>query len=76
METIGNVNVGRPAVKPTAPSHTPGVREGNRRHRFERNGDLQPVGRFMARATVRRSTGVNPEGRRPIDPRMPILTPA
>jgi hypothetical protein len=29
-----------------------------------------------AEATARRSTGINPSDREPIDPRMPRLTPA
>ena len=37
-----------------------------------------PVGDLVegAKATARRSTGINPEARDPIDPRMPNLPPA
>jgi hypothetical protein len=73
--TISNVRVGKPQTKPTAPSHTPGVREGNARGNFEREAGLEatPDG---ARATARRSTSINPKARDPIDPRMPRLPPA
>jgi hypothetical protein len=76
MQTIGNIIVGEPDVRPSAPSHSPGVREGNARSAMTREPGIRPLGRFMAQATVRRSTGINPKGRQPIDPRMPLLTPA
>ena len=64
---------------PDAPSHTTGVKEGNARGNFGKEkgivsapgGDL-PEG---AKATAGRSTGINPEARDPIDPRMPNLPP-
>jgi hypothetical protein len=75
METVDNLVVGKPDVKPSAPSHSPGVREGNMRKSLIREPGIKRAGRFMAAATVRRSTGINPKARQPIDPRMPILTP-
>jgi hypothetical protein len=63
MEIVGNVVVGKPRVKHETPSHTRGVREGNARMKEPPRAE-------------RRSTGINPEARRPIDPRMPNLTPA
>lgn len=76
METIGNITVGKPDVKPSASSHSFGVREGNARRHMIREPGIKRVGRFMASATERRSTGINPRARRPVDPRMPLLTPA
>lgn len=76
METTDNLVVGKPDVSPSTPSHTMGVREGNMRKSLIREPGIKRAGRFMAQATVRRSTGINAEAHRPIDPRMPILTPA
>jgi hypothetical protein len=76
METIDNLHVGKPDVRPAAPSHTRGVREGNRRTFFTREPGIKRIGRLLMMATARRSTGINARARRPIDPRMPHLTPA
>jgi hypothetical protein len=65
------VKTGRPDVRPDAPSHTPGIREGNQPGACERMPGHLPDGR----STARRSTGVNPKGAEPIDPRMPNLSP-
>ena len=73
---ISNVTVGKPDVEQSASSHSPGVREGNMRKSMVREPGVKRAGRFMAQATVRRSTGVNAKARQPVDPRMPILTPA
>jgi hypothetical protein len=75
MDIVSNVIVGRADVKPQAPSHSRGVREGNQRGSLARERGLRPVGP-IALATPRRSTGVNASARKPIDPRMPVLTPA
>jgi hypothetical protein len=74
METIGNIVVGKPDVKPSTPSHTFGVREGNKRSVVIREPGHEHRGR-SAEAGLRRSTGINAEAHRPIDPRMPLLTP-
>jgi hypothetical protein len=76
METMDNLVVGKPDVKPSAPSHTFGVREGNMRKSMIREPGIKRAGRFMASATPRRSTGINAAAHGPIDPRMPVLTPA
>jgi hypothetical protein len=74
---VANVRVGKAQTKPTAPAHTAGVRRGNARGNFEKEAGLKAVGNGGgARATARRSTGINPEARNPIDPRMPNLPPA
>ncbi len=75
MEVIGNVRVARRDINPKAPAHSPGVREGNQRTSMIREPGIKRLSRFMAVATARRSTGVNPRARTPIDPRMPVLTP-
>jgi hypothetical protein len=69
METIGNIQVGKPAVGQTTPSHTRGVRAGN-----EHKMAIPESG--ISRASARRSTGINARDREPIDPRMPRLSPA
>lgn len=67
-----NPRVGRPDTRITAPSHTPGVREGN-----EPGGYLKQRGHLPdGRSTAERSTGINAATRNPIDPRMPNLSPA
>lgn len=66
--------VGRPDVAPDLPSHVPGVAEGNwpsRRMRRKRASGDDPT----LRGDGRRSTGVSPGSREPIDPRMPKLPP-
>jgi hypothetical protein len=64
-KTISNVRVGKPDVKPTTPTHVGGVHRGN----APGNANGESAGK-------RRSTGINPDGAAPIDPRMPKLTPA
>jgi hypothetical protein len=52
---------------PDAPSHQPGSRKGENR--------AQPVSQRPTRMTSDAS-GINPDDRKPIDPRMPIMPPA
>ena len=74
---VANVRVGKPKTKPSAPSHTAGVKRGNARGGLEKEpGITTAPDRLSARATARRSTSINPEARNPIDPRMPNLPPA
>jgi hypothetical protein len=54
------------------PAHTPGVKSGNSKGNYEKNGGHLPDGRRTARA----STGINPDAENPIDPSMPNLPPA
>jgi hypothetical protein len=65
------VKTGTPDVRPDAPAHTPGIREGNALGAYERMAGHMPDGS----STSRRSTGINPKGANPIDPRMPNLSP-
>jgi hypothetical protein len=67
---MARIKVGKPDVKPDAPSHTPRVRQGNEGPYEKQRGHL-----LDGRATAERSTGINPDARNPIDPRMPVLTP-
>lgn len=73
MEHIANITVGSPEVSPSRPSHVPGVREGNWPNQSQEG--LEARGPLF-RASARRSTGINPGAREPIDPRSPHLSPA
>ncbi|HEX6458107.1 MAG TPA: hypothetical protein VF032_04245 [Thermoleophilaceae bacterium] len=65
------MKLGKPEVKPDAPSHVKGINEGNARGNYERQAGHKPDGT----STAERSTGVNPKARNPIDPSMPNLSP-
>ena len=75
MQVRETIHVGNPDVRPDAAAHSPGVREGNRRWIFARVPGVKQVGKLIGIATTDRSTGINPGGHTPIDPRMPNLTP-
>jgi hypothetical protein len=66
-----NLKVGKPDVRPDLPSHVPGTKQGNAPGNYEKSGGHLPDGR----STARRSTGIEPGKRDPIDPRMPNLSP-
>jgi hypothetical protein len=73
-----NLRVGKPDVKMDAPAHTPGVNQGNEPGGMEADPGIHytgenQAGRPTARATMRLSTGINPEQRNPIDPNSPVL---
>jgi len=64
--------VGKPDVRPDAPSHTPGIRMGNAEGNYEQQEGYLADGRV----TAKRSTGVNSKAREPIVPEvMPNLPP-
>lgn len=65
------LKIGKPHVKPDAPSHTKGVNEGNKGPNETQRGHNAD-----GTVTAARSTGINPDARDPIDPRMPNLPPA
>ena len=79
---MADIKVGKPDVKMDAPSHTKGVRQGNESDGIENNDPgfystgERGAGRASAKSNARRSTGINPESRDPIDPSSPNLTPA
>ena len=66
--------VGEADVDPELPSHVPGVAQGNwpsRRMRRRRDTGTDPT----LRGDARRSTGIRPSAKEPIDPRMPKIPP-
>ena len=78
---MADIRVGKPDTTPDAPSHTPGVRQGNEGGGIENDPGLYETGetgagRPTAKSTARKSTGINPEARNPIDPNSPNLPPA
>jgi hypothetical protein len=76
MKVIHNVKVGRAKVKPTAPHHIRGIRQGNETHAIKKNAGLHVKrGGKMVTASARRSTGVNALFRNSIVPGAPRLTP-
>ena len=54
------LKVGKPDVKPDAPSHTPGIKQGNSKGQLQ-EADGPPAGRPRDRRE--RSTGINPDKR-------------
>ena len=78
---MADIRVGKPDTTPDAPAHTPGVSQGNESGGIENDPGLYEtgetgVGRPTAKSTARKSTGINPEARNPIDPNSPSLPPA
>ena len=67
---MGNLKLGKPDVAMDAPSHVPGIHQGNSRGNYEKMAGHKPDGT----STAARSTGVT--GTEPIDPSMPNLSPA
>jgi hypothetical protein len=57
---------------PDITAHIPGTKRGEE---WAYNGGKEP-GREGQGRTARDATGINPDRRRPIDPRMPNLPPA
>jgi hypothetical protein len=69
---MSNLNVGKPAVSLDASAHKKGIAQGNASGSYEKM-----AGHFAdGRSSAHRSTGINPKGAEPIDPRMPNLSPA
>ena len=66
------LKTGKPDTTPDGSSHVEGIPQGNEKGNFEKMVGHLPDGRV----TAARSTGVNPDGHNPIDPRMPNLPPA
>nr|MBA2441059.1 hypothetical protein [Rubrobacter sp.] len=78
---MANLRVGKPDTKMDSPAHTPGIGQGNNPGGIEGDPGLHytgkmGAGRSSAKSTARKSTGVNPESRNPIDPNSPNLPPA
>jgi len=77
---VGNIRVGKADTTPDAPAHTPGVHQGNEPGGIDADPGLQVEGeiganRPSATSTARKSTGINPKKRNPIDPDSPNLPP-
>jgi hypothetical protein len=53
------------------PTHVKGTKAGNSTGNYEKQPGHKPDGT----STAERSTGINPKGAQPIDPRMPNLSP-
>jgi hypothetical protein len=68
---MGNVKTGKADVKPDAPAHVAGIKQGNAKGNYDSMAGHNPDGT----STAERSTGVNAKSRNPIDPRMPNLSP-
>ena len=66
-----NLRVGKPQASPDTPAHVAGVKQGNEPGHY----DQMPGHLSDGRSTARRSTGIEPARREPIDPRMPNLSP-
>ena len=75
-KVIANVVVGKPDVKPSAPSHIRGVFQGNHPHFGQRHKGIEDEREDSAKGSARRSTGIRPEEHDVIDPRMPKISPA
>ena len=76
MRIISNIRVGKPDTEPDLTSHTKGVKEGNEPGNFESTPGLYwDAKEGIGKGTAQRSTGINPDSRNPIDPRMPNLPP-
>jgi hypothetical protein len=78
---MADIRVGKPDTKVDASAHTPGVSQGNEPGGtaadpgFIETGEVG-AGRPSMKSTARKSTGINPENRNPIDPNSPNLPPA
>lgn len=72
--TYENLRVGKPHAYPTMSAHVRGVNEGNKPQQLFRNGWVRRLGDLF-RGRARRSTGVSPKRRNPIDPRSPNISP-
>jgi hypothetical protein len=78
---MANIRVGKPDTTHDAPAHTPGVSQGNEPGGTAADPGLEETGEIGAGrpsmvSTARKSTGINPEKRNPIDPNSPNLPPA
>jgi hypothetical protein len=69
---MADLKLGKPDVKTDHPSHVAGINQGNAKGNYEAQPGHHPDGT----ADARRSTGINPKDRDPIDPSMPNLSPA
>jgi hypothetical protein len=69
---MAGMKQGKADVRPDVPSHVRGIKQGNSKGNYASMPGHSPDGK----STARRSTGINPANREPIDPRMPNISPA
>ena len=69
---MAKLKLGRRETSADAATHVKGIKQGNATGNYEKQDGHLPDGR----ATAAKSTGINPDRRDPIDPRMPNLPPA
>ena len=65
------IETGKPDTTQDSAAHTPGNNQGNSTGNYAKQKGHLPDGKRTAAA----STGINPGGHGPIDPRMPNLPP-
>ncbi len=68
---MAKIKLGKPQTSMDQPTHVKGTKQGNSIGNYEKQSGHLPDGR----STAERSTGINPKGHGPIDPRMPNLSP-
>lgn len=68
---MGYIRVGKSHIKPSSPSHVPGIRQGN----MSKGAGKQAGHHTDHTADARRSTGIQPKKHNPILPIMPNLPP-
>jgi hypothetical protein len=68
---MARIKTGGADVKPDAPSHVKGIKQGNSKGNYEKQSGHLSDGR----STAKRSTGINADAMEPIDPSMPNLSP-
>lgn len=73
MRIKDHLKVGKRQARPETGSHIRGVPEGAATGSLESEAGIEPHGR-TARGTARRSTGICPKQRDPIDPASPNLS--
>jgi hypothetical protein len=77
---MADIRVGKPDTTQDISAHTPGVGQGNSPGGAAADPGLEETGETGAgrpsmRSWARKSTGINPEKRNPIDPSSPNLPP-
>lgn len=69
-----NLKVDKAHTRVVWPSHVPGVPQGGRTGMLQKTRGLYAEG-DKVKGTARRSTGIRPGDRNPIDPRSPNFSP-
>ncbi|HWV37285.1 MAG TPA: hypothetical protein VN033_02295 [Vulgatibacter sp.] len=69
-----DIETGRAQARVVWPAHVPGVAQGGSRGKLAKSVGLYVEG-DKVKGTARRSTGIRPHDRDPIDPRSPNFSP-